>query len=119
MELVPIRIDPELVSACGLYCGSCRSYLKGRCPGCAKNEKASWCKVRTCNLERGSSTCAQCTEHLDPSSCRKFSNPIASVFGFVFNTDRAAGIRMIREQGLEDYVGRMAEQRRLAPRRRG
>lgn len=119
MPLAPITIDPKLVSACGLYCGSCRSYLKGKCPGCSQNAKASWCKVRSCNLERGTSTCAQCTDHTDPVSCSKFHNPIARAFGFVFNTDRTAGIRNIREFGLDAFAQSMAQQRRVGIKRRG
>ena len=45
--------DPKLVAFCGLYCGACKAYLKERCPGCHDNEKATWCKVRTCCLENG------------------------------------------------------------------
>ena len=24
--------NPDLAACCGLYCGACKSYLKGRCP---------------------------------------------------------------------------------------
>mgnify|MGYP001174253203 CR=1 FL=1 len=41
----------ELVAYCGLYCGQCTKYLKGKCPGCKENEKASWCKTRSCCIE--------------------------------------------------------------------
>jgi len=30
-----IIADEKLVAKCGLYCGACGAYLKGRCPGCA------------------------------------------------------------------------------------
>ena len=43
-----IESDKELIAACGLYCGACRKYLAERCPGCRLNEKAAWCKIRSC-----------------------------------------------------------------------
>ena len=119
MPLAAIRIDPELVSACGLYCGACRSCRKGRCPGCHANAKASWCKVRACNLERGTRTCAECSEHMDPMGCAKFNNPIAAVIGFLFNSDRAAGIRLVRERGREEFARILTESGRQALPRRG
>ena len=119
MPLAPIAIDPQLVSACGLYCAACRSYRKGKCPGCHANAKASWCKVRSCNLERGTRTCAECAEHPKPMDCRKFDNPIASVIGFLFNSDRAAGIRLVRERGREEYARILTESGRMAIPRRG
>jgi len=119
MPLAPIAIDPQLVSACGLYCAACRSYRKGKCPGCHANAKASWCKVRSCNLERGTRTCAECAEHPEPMDCRKFDNPIASVIGFLFNSDRAAGIRLVRERGRGEYARILTESGRMAIPRRG
>lgn len=119
MPLAPIAIDPALVSACGLYCGACRSHRNGRCPGCHANVKAGWRKVRACNLERGTRTCAECTDHTDPMACRKFANPIAAVIGFVFDSDRAAGIQLIREQGRDGYAQALAAAGRPAPPRRG
>lgn len=119
MPLAPIAIDPQLVSACGLYCGACRSYRSGKCPGCHGNAKASWCKVRSCNLERGTRTCAECPDHTDPADCAKFRNPIASLIGFVFNTDRAKGVRSIRESGRDAFALSMAQQERMGMRRRG
>ena len=40
------RADPKMVAACGLYCGACKKYRMGKCSGCHKNKKASWCKIR-------------------------------------------------------------------------
>ena len=69
-----IIADKNLVAYCGLYCGACRSYLKGRCPGCHENTKASWCKIRPCCAEHSYATCADCEEFTDPDDCRKFNN---------------------------------------------
>ena len=110
---------PELVAACGLYCGECPSHIKGRCPGCKANAKAGWCKVRGCNQEKGASSCAACAEHLDPIGCKKFDNAIARVVGFVFNSNRAACIAQIREKGMEAHARAMAEAGRMSIPRRG
>lgn len=104
-----IQVNSELVSFCGLYCGSCGKYTKGKCPGCAKNEKATWCKIRSCCLEKGISSCADCNEFDDVKDCKKFDNFVAKMFEFVFKSDRKAGIRMIKESGYEEFAKHMAE----------
>jgi len=104
-----IVADPSLVAYCGLYCGACGSYLKKRCPGCHENANASWCGVRRCCLESGIASCAQCATHADPNDCKKFNNFISKVFGFVFRSDRRAGILQIREEGLDGHARIMAE----------
>ena len=102
--------DPELVAACGLYCGACRKHEAGSCPGCAQNEKAGWCKPRACCLENGYATCADCTTYADPRDCPKFDNPFSRVFGVLFNSDRAACVREVRRLGRPAYATFMAEQ---------
>lgn len=114
-----IRADRQLVARCGLYCGACGSYLKGRCPGCAGNEKASWCKVRSCCAEHQYGSCADCGEHEDPLQCGRFDNFFARVIGVVLNSDRAACIAKIRELGPDGYAAFMAERRRQTLPRRG
>ncbi len=111
--------NKDLVACCGLYCGACGSYRKGRCPGCRENAKATWCKVRACCLERSYASCAECTEHPDPRTCRRFHNVIARVIGLVLNSDRRACVLKIRELGTERYAGFMAEQGRQSLPRRG
>jgi hypothetical protein len=101
--------EPLMIAACGLYCGACRSHLKGRCPGCSGNTKASWCKVRTCVAEHGQKSCAECTIHPDPMECRLFDNIFARVIGLCFNSDRGACIRKIREIGPDGFAAFMAE----------
>lgn len=115
MELIPA--DSKLVAACGLYCGSCRSFRKGKCPGCKQNSKATWCTVRTCNQSKGYASCAECTEFTDPKQCKKFNNPISKVIGFVLRSDRAACIAQIRRIGLEEHAKNMAETSRTTIRK--
>ncbi len=113
------RADRNLIARCGLYCGACGKFTKGKCPGCAENTKASWCKVRSCCGERGYASCADCTSPKDPRACAKFNNPIARLFGVIFNSDRAACIGKIREIGPEGYAAFMAARGLQALPRRG
>ena len=100
--------NTELVAYCGLYCGACYRYKKGSCAGCHKNEKASWCKVRTCCVENSLTSCADCSSFKDPQDCAGYNNIIAKIFGFIFRSDRAACIRQIRELGLARHAAKMA-----------
>ncbi len=101
--------NSNLVSYCGLYCGACSSFKKGSCPGCARNEKASWCKVRKCNIAKEIRSCADCKEYPNVSECPKFNNFAAKAFGIVFNTDRRKGIAFIKSEGYNLYTQKMAE----------
>jgi hypothetical protein len=103
-----ISTDPKLVAHCGLYCGACKAYLKGRCPGCHENAKATWCKVRTCCMTAGYASCADCRDLPEAMDCRKFNNAISKVFGLLFRSDRGACIRQIKAAGLAGHAEKMA-----------
>ena len=109
--------DPALVAYCGLYCGACHAYLGGRCLGCHKNEKATWCKIRSCCQENQYATCADCREHQDPNQCRQFNNLIAKIFGWIFRSNRKACVQQIRALGVEGHAQAMAASRRHTIRR--
>jgi hypothetical protein len=106
--LKPVMADQSLVAYCGLYCGACGKYLKGKCPGCARNEKAGWCKVRTCCSKNAHASCADCATMADPADCKKLNNAASKLFAIIFRSDRPACIRAIREQGREAYARDMA-----------
>lgn len=118
MHKKAIVADKNLVARCGLYCGACRAYLKGRCPGCHENARASWCTIRSCCAEHGHASCADCRDFADPNDCRKFDNLVAKVIGVVLNSDRKACVLTIRERGADGYAAFMAERRcQTLPRR--
>jgi len=98
--------NSDLVAYCGLYCGTCKSYRKGKCSGCAKNEKATWCKIRTCNIDNEYANCTKCTL-IDRAECKKLNNPIGKVFEFVFRTDRQKSLQFIQDKGSKAYSYKM------------
>lgn len=98
-------MNPE-IAACGLFCGACRKYLAGKCPGCRRYEKATWCGVRTCCIGHGWQSCADCT--LMPlAECPKLNNFMGKLFGLLFRSDRLGCIERIREVGYDAYVAEM------------
>ena len=113
-----IKVNTDLVAHCGLYCGACKSYLNGKCTGCHENSKAAWCKVRSCCISAQIMTCADYAEFTDPKACTKFNNFMAKLFGFVFNSDRAACIAQIKQVGRDGHAKIMAEQARHSIKRK-
>lgn len=102
----------KLIAYCGLYCGNCKSYKSGKCLGCTKNEKAKWCKIRTCCIENGYSTCAECKTS-NPADCKKHNNFVSKIFTLIFGSDRPTSILYIKEFGPEKYVEKMVETRQM------
>ena len=64
--------DTQSIAACGLYCGACRKFLAGKCPGCKQNEKATWCKIRSCCQENKFNTCAECPHDVNRAACIRY-----------------------------------------------
>ncbi len=116
-NLKEIVADKNLIAFCGLYCGACRSYLSGKCPGCKENSKATWCKIRSCCQENNLLSCADCTL-VELKDCRKYNSFISKVIGLVLNSDRSACIGRIKEIGYEGFAREMAGSRRQTIRRK-
>lgn len=106
-----IVANPELIAACGLYCGACGAYLKDRCPGCRENSKATWCAVRKCCQDNRYASCAECGQVGDVRECRQFNSFMSKIFGLLFRSDRAACIALIREKGRDGFARHMAERK--------
>lgn len=116
-NLKEITTDTKLIAYCGLYCGSCKSYLKGKCPGCRENEKATWCAIRKCCAENNYQSCADC-KIAELKDCGKYNSFISKVIGFVLNSDRSACITRIREAGYDTFAAEMAKSGRQTIKRK-
>ena len=104
-----ITADTDLIAYCGLYCGACKKYLKGKCPGCIGNEKASWCKIRQCCKEHSYTSCADCQIVTSLGECKKLNNLISKFFEIFFHSDRLACLASIRNTGYEAFAHDMAD----------
>jgi hypothetical protein len=104
-----IKSDSKLVAYCGLYCGACKRYLQEKCQGCHENNKATWCKVRSCCIDSHYSSCAECEEFSDPNGCKMFNNFISKAFALLFRSNRAACIKQIGDIGIQGHAEMMAE----------
>ncbi len=78
-------------------------------PIARENEKAAWCKIRTCCQENSFQSCADCTRFGDLHECGTFNNMISKVFAFLFRSDRFACIQEIKDKGYSKYARFMAD----------
>lgn len=102
-----------IVSYCGLFCSNCPKYQKKKCPGCPENERATWCKVRTCCIDNNLSSCADCKEFADVKQCGKLNNFISKIFSLVFKSDRIGGINFIKTNGTEAFIDRLEKDKAM------
>lgn len=103
-----IAIDVNLISKCGLYCGACGKYRKGKCAGCNEKTNAQWCKVRACVEDQNLKSCADCTS-CKTEECKKLNNFVAKIFSIIFKSDRDASIKMLKEKGADYFAEHMAK----------
>ena len=96
--------DVKLIACCGLYCASCKSYIKGKCGGCMKNEKAGWCGVRKCCIIKNIENCGECNDFKDLNDCKKLNNIISKTIGFFLNSSRVKSVQKIKEIGNKAYA---------------
>ncbi len=106
-----ITAEVSLIAACGLYCGSCGTYLKEKCKGCAKNESAAWCKVRKCCIKNNYKSCADCKTFTDARKCKVFNNFISKIIGFFLRSSRSKCIDRIKQINYEQYAIEMTEKK--------
>ncbi len=80
-----IIADEKLVAFCGLYCAvHAGRFEKESAPVAGGNEKASWCKIRTCCQENSFQSCAGCVIVDDLHDCGTF-NTLISKFSRLFS----------------------------------
>ena len=104
--------EPKLVAYCGLYCGACRAYLRDKCPGCHENQKATWCKVRSCCSDNAYTSCADCRDFQNQNECKKFNNIVSKFFALILRSDRSACIKQIRDIGIQGHADNMTKNKR-------
>lgn len=104
----------DLIAYCGLYCGNCKQFAKGKCPGCRKNEKATWCKIRKCGIEAGYFTCADCTMENGVQNCKKYNTFISRLIELFFRTDRSRCISAIKLKGNNAFISLMEESGKMS-----
>ena len=117
MDTTNIKINTENIAYCGLYCEACGKYQKGKCPGCAGNEKATWCGIRKCCMTNDFKSCAECKTYTDLHDSKDFHNPISREIGFIFRSDRFGCIDYIKKNGYDNFAKHMAEQGRMSMKR--
>lgn len=114
MSHIDEKLETNLVSYCGFYCGSCPKFTKQECQGCkGENPKCAVgykaCKVRPCCIENGYNSCADCDKYESVKDCDIY-NPFMIRFGqFITGTNRRKGIEMIKEIGETDFVKYMID----------
>jgi Protein of unknown function (DUF3795) len=106
-----------VIAYCGLYCGACRSYQKGKCPGCAKNVKANWCKIKKCCEEQSLKSCADCIEFNDVMKCKKFNHIISKIFAIILRSNRHGNIEYIKQNGYAAFADLMIKTKSMSVRK--
>ncbi|MCK5146273.1 DUF3795 domain-containing protein [bacterium] len=113
-----IIADETLVAFCGLYCGACKAYKKGKCPGCRETEKKDWCKIRKCNVDHSYASCADCVDFEDPAACRKLNRFWFKFFSIFVGYDMPGGVRLLKEIGPLAYAEQLAGAKSMWVKRR-
>jgi len=100
--------DMNLIAYCGLYCGECKAYLKGKCKGCKENIKADkWCKVKKCCESNLYKNCADCKIYDNSTDCKLLNNFMSKIFSLFLGSNRNACIKRIKEIGNQAYANEM------------
>ncbi|MFX0100991.1 MAG: DUF3795 domain-containing protein [Candidatus Hodarchaeota archaeon] len=111
------KINLDLLAFCGIYSGSCPSYLKGTCLGCRSDSReqkrtSKWgCKIRKCVHEnKGLLHCGQCDEF----PCKIFEKKLLKNHEddprFAYRFQTPANFERIKEVGENAWL---AEQEQL------
>ncbi|WP_167935769.1 DUF3795 domain-containing protein [Halothermothrix orenii] len=61
MIFINNKLNSDLIAPCGFYCGSCPSYLSGKCKGCYNNETDK-CFTYDCVLKKDINFCGECKD---------------------------------------------------------
>jgi hypothetical protein len=106
--------DEKLIAYCGLYCGACPTYIKGKCEGCRGDSSKcavlyKQCKVRPCCADNGFFTCADCTIYASTKECKKYNPLLLKIASWVESSDRSKAIEMIKAKGRACFLTFMTD----------
>ncbi|MFO8018201.1 MAG: DUF3795 domain-containing protein [Promethearchaeia archaeon] len=99
----------DWVSYCGIYCGACPAFHRGRCKGCRstenKTERKGSCGygIRSCCEKKRLDYCGQCKDF----PCSKINKLIKSQKGrkeYDYRHNIPANFRMINKKGLDGWL---------------
>lgn len=79
-------------------------------------EKATWCKIHQCCIEKELHSCDDCT--MNVKDCKIHNNVIGKIFAFLFNSDRATCIRYIQINGYKAFAEEMTRRKAQAMRKK-
>ena len=102
----------NLVPYCGLYCGACPIYAKGKCNGCKDPDSPTHyksCKVKPCCVKNEYSTCAECIKYQSTDECKDFNPLFLRFIQFISKNKRKNGIEMIKTDGEKAFQDFMHE----------
>ena len=102
-----------LISFCGLYCGSCSSYLKNHCPGCYDSEKKKKCKVGMCCIVNSYRSCVDCKKYDNVSDCKLLNGWLNRIISVFSGSNRLENIRLISKIGYEDFASKMSKNQKI------
>jgi hypothetical protein len=118
-QLKELTADKRRIAFCGLYCGACPKFLQEKCPGCAANEKAAWCKTRLFAMKKMYESCASCREFSELRQCPLLDNFVSRAIGFLLNSSRIACLERIRATSPDQFAQEMAVRKAMTiPRRK-
>lgn len=98
-----------MVSYCGIYCGACPGFHKGRCKGCrtavrkSSHKRSCGYGMRICCEEKEIDYCGQCEEY----PCSKINRLIRSQksrMEYDYRHDIPKNFEMIKEEGLNVWL---------------
>ena len=106
--------DENLIAYCGLYCGACPTYIKGKCEGCRGNSPKNavlykQCKVKPCCADNDFFTCADCTIYASPKECKKYNPLLLKIASWIESSDRSKAIEMIKTKGRAEFLTFMTD----------
>lgn len=99
----------DLVSYCGIYCGACPGFHRGRCKGCRATENKQTRKgscgygMRKCCEDKGLDYCGPCDQY----PCSKINKLINSQKGrkeYDYRHNIPKNFEMIRKEGLATWL---------------